>query len=154
MHLICPACHTKNTSAEFCVQCGSDLEVHRLLCKVKEDSLMNKEVEQSPSPSPASPFDLSLFFQVIPSLVLLFCTVYGIFVGMRFLNFIDRTESQRVAFTSKFSETGLEQLKNMNNIMKQEFDLILDQRKENQILQAKIQELTTSKNNIETVGKK
>ena len=84
---------------------------------------------------------LFIIFQIVFSILLLVCAVFGIFVGMRFLTFLDRAESHRSSISNKWSETGFEQLQQMNSTIKQELDLILDQRRENQALQAKIEEL-------------
>ena len=103
---------------------------------------MNDDVtppEQAISKKTSNLFILS---QIIPSTLLLVCALFGIFVGVRFLSFIDRTESQRTSISAKWSETGFEQLQQMNTTIKQELDLILDQRRENMALQAKIQKLT------------
>lgn len=91
-------------------------------------------------PSKASP--VFVFSQLFPSLLLLIFTVFGLFVGLRFLSFIDKAESHRTTLSAQWSETGFEQLKQMNATIKLELDLILDQRRENSLLQAKIQEIT------------
>jgi hypothetical protein len=143
--LICPVCKTNNTrvqNTEFCVQCGSDLKVHRLLYGVYEEMQMKNEITKQMQELPKKTSRLFIIFQTMPSIILLVCAVFGIFVGMRFLTFIDREESHRSSLSNKWSETGFEQLQQMNLTIKQELDLIMDQRRESQYLQGKIQELT------------
>ena len=92
--------------------------------------------------APKKASSLFIAAHIIPSVLLLVCAVFGIFVGMRFLAYIDRLDSHRVSISDKWSETGFEQLQQMNTTIKQALDLILDQRRENQVLQAKIEQLT------------
>jgi hypothetical protein len=154
--LICPVCKTNNTKAqntEFCVQCSSDLKVHRLLYGVREEMQMKNEITKLEQELPKKTSRLFIIFQTVPSIILLVCAVFGIFVGVRFLTFLDRVESHRSSISNKWSETGFEQLQQMNLTIKQELDLIMDQRRESQDLQAKIQELTNqiSKNSVKAV---
>ena len=141
--MICPVCKTNNTKDqedEGCVQCGSDLKVHRLLLAVREEIQMNNE---EPSLEQAAPKKLSsilIIVQIIPSILFLICTVFGIFVGMQFLTFLKHAEFRDISRSAK-SEIGIEQLQQMSSIIKQELNLIIDQRQENQVLQAKVQEL-------------
>ena len=141
--MICPVCKTNNTKdqeAEGRVQCGSDLKVHRLLLAVREEIQMNNE---EPSLEQAAQKKLSsilIIVQIIPSILFLICTVFGIFVGMQFLIFLKHTEFRDISRSAK-SEMGIEQLQQMSSIIKQELNLIIDQRQENQVLQAKVQEL-------------
>ena len=143
--MICPACKTNNTThqdTEHCAQCGADIYVHRLLQGVREKIQMN---DQSIKQEPLLPKKTSTLFilsQIIPSTLLMTLGLFGIYVGVHFLSFIDRSESQRASISSKWSETGFEQLQQMNATIKQELDLILDQRRENLALQAKVQALT------------
>ena len=90
------------------------------------------------------------FIQIMPPILLLICTLFGIYVGICFLQFLNHEQSNRSSITNKWSETGLEQLQQMNTIIKQELDLIIDQRQENKALQAKIDALTT-KNEKNTI---
>ena len=91
---------------------------------------------------PQKTSNLVIVSQITPPILLLLCALFGIFVGLRFLSFIDRTESHRTSISAKWSETGFEQLQQMNTTIKQELDLIIEQRRENLALQEKIQELT------------
>ena len=93
---------------------------------------------------PQKTSNLFILSQIIPSMLLLVCALFGIFVGLRFLSFIDRAQSHHTSISSKWSEIGFEQLQQMNTTIKQELDLILDQRQENQALQAKVHDLTTA----------
>jgi hypothetical protein len=93
---------------------------------------------------PKKSSNLLILSQIMPSMLLLACALFGIFVGFRFLSFIDRSQSHHTSITSKWSEIGFEQLQQMNTTIKQELDLILDQRRENQELQAKVHDLTTA----------
>ena len=156
--MICPACKTNNVTnpdTEFCVQCGSDIHLHRLLRVVREEMQMKNEAIRPEQETTKNKSSTLLAFQIIPSIVLLLCAVFGIFVGVRFLIFLEETESHRASISSKWSETGFEQLQQMNATIKQELDLILDQRRENLALQAKVQKLTSiisaPKRTLETI---
>ncbi|HBI21982.1 MAG TPA: hypothetical protein DDY37_05285 [Legionella sp.] len=142
--MICPACKTNNTNhhAECCVQCGADIQVHRLIQMVREEIHMKNDPVKPTQEAPKKASSLFIAAHIIPSVLLLVCAVFGIFVGMRFLAYIDRLDSHRVSISDKWSETGFEQLQQMNTTIKQALDLILDQRRENQVLQAKIEQLT------------
>ncbi|OHE75718.1 MAG: hypothetical protein A3F67_00380 [Verrucomicrobia bacterium RIFCSPHIGHO2_12_FULL_41_10] len=108
----------------------------------QRDQRVNIEQTLKSPPKISSVFVIS---QVLPSLLLLVCALFGIFVGIRFLTFIERTESHRSTLSAKWSETGFEQLQQMNATIKQELDLILDQRRENLLLQQKISKLTANR---------
>lgn len=143
--MICPACKTNNTHnqhTEHCVQCGADIHVHRLLQIVQEKIQMNNDVILPEQALPQRTSNLLLLSQIIPSTLLLICAVFGIFVGVRFLSVIDRSESHRTSISAKWSETGFEQLQQMNTTIQRELDLILEQRRENLALQAEVQTLT------------
>lgn len=103
--------------------------------------------ENSPGSKPQKTAGVLAFFQIIPGITIFICAVFGIFVGLRFLTFIDHEESRRIASTEdsipgKWFLTGFEQLQQMNATIKEELDLILDQRRENQSLQEKVRHLT------------
>jgi hypothetical protein len=127
--------------------------VHRLLYGVCEEMQMKNEITKQEQELPKKTSRLFIIFQAVPSIILLVCAVFGIFVGMRFLTFIDREESHRSSISNKWSEIGFEQLQQMNLTIKQELDLIMDQRRESQYLQGKIQELTNQvlKNSVRAV---
>jgi len=178
--VICPACQTNNAhhpEATACTQCGSDLYVHHLLQKIREEVQMQANVTVSspntvsamhvaaaPSavteevssmktttPSSSQTSRIDMIFQLLPTLFFLTCAVFGMFVGMRLLTFIEQETSQRTTLSNKWSEVGFEQLQQMNTTIKQELDLILDLRHENQMLIAKINELNViTKNNTIT----
>ena len=139
--MICPACHTNHAYEEStgsCVQCGSDLDVHKLLHAVVEEINMNKEVSTAERDRPSKTNNIAVISQFLPSTIMLLCALFAIYVGMQFLKIIDRVESHRTSLSAKWSETGFEQLQQMNATIKQELDLILDQRRENIALQAQV----------------
>lgn len=145
--MICPVCKTNNANfsdVQHCIQCGSDLYVHHLLHEVGEAIQMENEIVKTKQESPEKLAWLLIIGQIGPAILLVMCAVFGIFVGMRFLAFIDYEEYSRLSTAKKQSEVVFEQLQQMNATIKQEFDLILDQRRENQALQTKIQELTVT----------
>ena len=74
-----------------------------------------------------------IIFQIIPSILFLICTVFGIFVGMQFLTSLERAEFRQISRSAKF-EMGFEQLQQMSSIIKQELNLIIEQRQENRKL--------------------
>ena len=153
--MICPICktnNTKNQDAEFCAQCGSDTYVHRLLQGVRAEMDINEEIKKVEQ-TVKKTSNLFMVFQAIPSILIFVCMVFGIFIGIRFLTFLDRVESLHASMSTKWSETSFEQLQQMNIIIKQELDLILDQRRENQALQAKIQTLTTQQSSTLSIFK-
>lgn len=121
------------------------MEVHRLLHQVQEGIPMKNETSKS---------TLLPIIQTAPSIILLICALFGIFVGMRFITFLDHTEIHRTSISDKWSETGFEQLEQMNATIKQELDLILDQRRENQVLQEKIRQLTTTATPLKSTPEK
>lgn len=92
--------------------------------------------------------------QIIPSMLLIICTVFGIYIGIRFLNFIELSELHRASQSEKWSETGLDQLQQMNAVIKQTLELVKEQRQINQALQATILELAKSKTNLSETSSK
>ncbi len=139
--MICPACNTQNThqGADRCVQCGSDLNVHRKLSELRTGMQMqNEDLKEAKA---TKSFNILMIMQIILSSLFLVCTVFSMFVGMQFLAFLKRAELQN-NFRSTHFEIGYEQLQQMNSIIQKELDLIIDQRRENQALQAKVAELT------------
>jgi hypothetical protein len=142
--LICPVCKTKNTKqdSEVCVQCGSDLHVHRLLYGVSEEIQVKDEKIDAEKIGRKKLCNFFTAFQMVPAFLLLIAVIFGICVGMRFLQFLERAELQRTSQANKWSETGYEQLQQMHSIINKELDVILDQRRENQALQVKIEELS------------
>ena len=126
------------------MQCGSDIQVHRLLQDVHEELeevKMKNEIAATEEKSVKTSSRPFMVFQIIPSILLLICTVFGIFIGIRFLLFLEHAESRRVSISDKWSETGFEQLQQMNATIKQELDLILDQRREIQTLRSQLEEV-------------
>ena len=103
---------------------------------------MKNDPVKSEQEAPQKASFLFVTAHILPAVLLLACALFGIFVGMRFLAYIDRLDSSRVSISDKWSAIGFEQLLQMNTTIKQELDLILDQRQENQVLQAKIEQLT------------
>lgn len=142
--MICPACKTNNASnqaAQYCIQCGSDLHVHRLLQGLREKIQMKSEITEPNKAITQSPKGFLWVWKTVPIILLLILTVWSIFVGMRLLAFLDHEDANRAAVYSKWTETGLEQLQQMSTIIHKELDLILDQRRENQALQEKFKKL-------------
>ena len=84
---------------------------------------------------------LDLLFQLLPPAFFLGCAVFGVFVGMRLLAFIDKETPHQFSAPAQWSESGFEQLQQMNATIKQELDLIVDLRHENQALQEKMLQL-------------
>lgn len=144
MHLICPICKTHNTEesdAQVCTQCKSDLYLHRLLLKTREEIQMNNEAAILLNPQNKAPGLLLGFSQIVSPIIFIMCAIFIFFIGVRFLTLIDREDTHRISISNKVSETGLQQLQQMNAIIKQELDLIQDQYRENQALQEKISQL-------------
>lgn len=153
--MICPVCKTKHPTepnTKVCVQCGSDLYVHSLLQELRQEMQMKNEnkientettnTAASDKAHPQKRSDYRIILHTIPSILLLICTLFGFFIGFRFLTFLDRLESHRNVVSEKWLETGLEQVKQLNTIVQQTLDLVLEQRKENQGLRTQIQELS------------
>lgn len=136
--MICPVCKTNNKhqDLEFCVQCGSDLNIHRLLSSVTQGlDLQNEELKLAKDTKKLS--RVFIVLQIIRSIALLICMVFGVFFGIQFLTFLGHS-SDYVYVSDRF-EKRFEQLQQMNSIIKQQIELIIDQRQENQALQAKLQ---------------
>ena len=105
--MICPACKTNNTNpldAQYCIQCGSDLYVHRLLREISEAIQMKSEITKTEQESPKKLTWLFVVWQILPVILLMTCAMFGIFVGMRFLAFIDHEESYRIVSTERSRE--------------------------------------------------
>jgi acetolactate synthase regulatory subunit len=115
------------------VQCGADLDVHRLLQGVRKEMQMKNEVHHSAQSLPKKIPSVGIYFQIIPGILLLICAVWGIFVGLRILTVIDRIVSK---------PSDVQSLSSINPILEKELDLIVDQHRENQLLQEKLQKLT------------
>ncbi len=103
--------------------------------------------EKTPVPSNAStlnkaPIRASLF-QMAPSILLLMMAIFGMFIGFQFLTFLDHEKTHRTNTADKWADAGFEQLLQMNATIKQELDLIIDQRQENKHLRATIRDLAT-----------
>ena len=140
--MICPACQTstlQNQNLEQCVQCGTDIHLHRLLYAVKEKINMKDEIIAQHQYAPQKISKLLLISQVMPSILLLICALFGIFIGFHFLSWLNQAESHKASVATQWSETGLEQLQQMTSTIKQELELIIDQRQENLALQKKLQ---------------
>lgn len=126
------------------MQCGADLGVYRLLDNIREEIVVKDEIKPAETKSSQKGSGFLLTLQAIPAIILLICAVFGIFVGLRFLSFLDRAATQQSNISVKWANTGFEQLQQMNSTIKEELDLIIEQRNEIQSLQAKIQQLNNS----------
>jgi hypothetical protein len=131
MRLICPVCSTNNQANEFCAQCGADLQVHHLLSEISEARPMERKLGESKQKTSAC----LNFLQIVPAVLMLVCALFGIYVGMHFLMFLERAESQRSTVGMQLAQTSFAQVQQLNSIIKQELDLILEQHHENQSLQ-------------------
>ena len=138
MLLICPVCSTNNQANEFCTQCGADLQVHHLLSAINEARPMECELGTVKQKTTC----WLNFFQILPAVLLSVCTLFGIYVGMHFLMFLERAESQQSSVGIELAQISFTQVQQLNSIIKQELDLILEQHHENQNLQIKLEELT------------
>ena len=140
--MICPICGTNNSKTqgdiESCVQCGSDLNVHKLLAIIAtEIKMKNAASKQQLAIDRAN--KSVILMQTIPTVLLLIGTLFGIFVGFKFLNFLDDKLNQP-NLKSSGCMIEIDQLQQMSSIVAKQLDLIVEQRKENQGLQAKVQE--------------
>lgn len=151
--MICPVCNTNNIKqpdVESCSQCGADLKVYDLLYAVHNGVQMKIEQVNLSQEIQKKLSKIFIVFHVIAAILLLSCALFGIVVGMKLLSLLDQT--RQVANIAK-SEIGLKEWQQLSNIIEQELNLIIEQRKENQYLQTKVQELTTeilktAKNNV------
>lgn len=82
--------------------------------------------------------------KICSSIALLLFAILGMVAGMRFLMYLDRLETYHVSAANKWSDTGFQQLQQMNGMLEKELNLILEQRQENLGLQKQIQELKAS----------
>jgi len=143
--MICPICKIndpKNQTAEFCVQCGSDMKVHHLIKKVREE--LQKQNQQTVNPNKGlnekkSPW--SIIFQILPSVLILGGVIFVGIIGLRVLTVLDGIKSQHTTVSNKWSEAGFTQLVKMNDIIKDELNLIMSQRREIQILRKQINQM-------------
>jgi hypothetical protein len=141
--MICPVCQANNCkdpNLERCVQCGVDLEVHKLLAKIKEgvqmkpENLLNQEHQGKLS-------KILFITQVIPSILLLICSLFGIFVGFKFIGWLEQKDLN-YKFNLIHSEMNGMELQQVISIIEKELNLIIEQKKENQDLRLKVNELT------------
>lgn len=149
--MICPVCKTnnalnaKNTNTEFCVQCGADIYVHHLLREVQKDLKMKDEITKTEQQMPSKKTSgLFIALDSASSIVLIIVTVFALAAGFHFLTFLNHREYQRVSNSHQWSETGFEQLQEMNNTIKEELDLIMSEHKENQVLREKLAAINAS----------
>jgi hypothetical protein len=151
--VICPVCHTHNSASdpEACQQCGSDLWVHGRLQQLKKEMSMNTE------PSSTIRSNVSCGMQILPifasSLVLLGIG-FGLFLGLRFLNLLDRVELTRTLLVDKWSETGLESWQQLQKLTQQAFEMVQEQNRENQALHVELRLLRQQLQTVRTDARK
>lgn len=114
---------------------------------MKNDTSQHTQLQQGAEKKSSRFF---MLLQIMTSTLLLICALFGIFVGVRLLNFIEHKAEQQLSISEKWSEVAFDQLLQMNTTVKQGLDLILEQRKENQALQAEIRQLTSQLNKNQT----
>jgi hypothetical protein len=137
---------------ERCSQCNSDLHVHRLLQEVREGIQVrdlqgqSETILQSLSPVRGNQgYRFQVIFQTITTLSIVAGIIFCFYAGLRFLNFLDHEGSvPHTPVPAKWSESAITQLQQMNGIIKQELDIIVDQRNENRFLQGKLQAFNTT----------
>ena len=143
--MICPVCQTNNDKAakaadtEPCMQCGSDLAVHRLLLGLRE--VLQRDIKKSASFQKTAFLGLKLLLPIFVFFLLL-CGILGVFAGLRFVTFLDHEASRQMIISDQWAKLNDKQLQQMNILIKEELDLILEQRQENQALREKIQALS------------
>lgn len=148
--MICPVCkkhYNLEQRVQTCVQCGADLEVHHLLECVAQnikhgERPMTENTHAVPKVKPSIYPRFLELFQIMPAILLLGCAAFGIYVGLRFLNIVERVELPHTKTTTQWSDAGFEQLRQMTATIKQELDLIMAQRDENLTLQNQVKQLS------------
>ena len=138
--MICPVCKTnnalnaKNPNAEFCVQCGSDIHIHHLLRDAEQEIKMQEDRAKQKQEMPGSKkMDVFISLDSLSSLFLMIAIVFMLAAGLHFFSFLSNRESQHPRPAS-----GLAELQTMNSIIKEELDLIVAERAENQALRTKL----------------
>jgi cell shape-determining protein MreC len=124
--------------------------VHSLIEETRKEMLAKNEktdfkikAAQQEQPEQKKSPRFFMLFQIMPSALLLVCTLFVIFVGMRLLTMLEQKTVQQTSLADKWSEVGFEHLLQMNKSVQQGIDLIQEQREENQALRDEIAELTT-----------
>jgi hypothetical protein len=113
------------------MQCGSDIQLHRLIHEMREPQQMNNEamlLEQSKS---KKTIGILMILKATSSSAILIFAIVGIFIGVRFLLYLNHLESYRVTTSTQWVEIGFEQLQRMNQMMEKELNLIIELREEN-----------------------
>jgi hypothetical protein len=109
--------------------------VHGRLQQLKKEMRMNTET----SPTVRSSFSCGV--QILPILASSFVLLgigFGLFLGLRFLNLLDRVELTRTLLVDKWSETGLESWQQLQKLTQQAFEMVQEQNRENQALHAEV----------------
>lgn len=126
--MICPVCKAKSTdpAPAHCQQCGADLHIHHMLNEIGA-MLPPIDAPIPPEPEARQKFAWLLDIgQVGPTILLItVCTIFGLFLELRFLVDLKHHESHQT----------------LSAIIQQELNLIQDLYRDNQVLQAKIQTL-------------
>jgi hypothetical protein len=133
----CPVCKIKNDlKEEFCIQCKSNLVVHRLMLALKEGVLMTHE-ELSVMKQPSKLIKIILILQSLTSILIMFFIVFSIVLEVKWLAFFKHQELHYLESSSK-SEIASKQLQQMFDLIAQQLELVKAERIENQALKEKL----------------
>lgn len=119
--------------------------INHLLKEVKNKVAMetSKTTLKEHSPNPSRGLSLLLISHVILTFFITVLVALSIFVGYRSFVSFNAHEAHRITVLSHWSETGSKERSELNKTIKQELDLIIAQRHENQRQRSKIKKLTT-----------
>ena len=134
----CPVCKIKNDlKEEFCIQCKSNLVVHRLMLALKEGVLMTHEELSVMKKEPSKLIKIILILQSLTSILIIFFIVFNIVLEVKWLAFFKHQELHYLESSSK-SEVGSKQLQQMLDLIAQQLELVKAERIENQALKEKL----------------
>ena len=82
---------------------------------------------------------ISVFIQLLPALMILLCMIFVFYLGLQFYGKPENQAPVKPAPVNRVSDASLLELQQMSATIKEEFDLILDMRRENQELRQQLQ---------------
>ncbi len=134
----CPVCKIKNDlKEEFCIQCKSNLVVHRLMESLKEGVMMTNEELSIMKQEPEKLIKIILIMQSLISILIMFFIVFNIVLEVKWSTFFKRQELHYLESSSK-SEFDSKQLQQMIGIINDQLELIKAARSENLSLKEKL----------------
>jgi len=149
--LICPVCTTNNKGSaqtSYCEQCGTDLQLHYLLDKVRGKCNMKDEKDTMNPSKQSITSKWMMTVHVLPYLIMIMLIVSVLFVSYFFVIGSKSSEAYHAALSAKLSKMQLAQMTDMDDTIREELSLIVDQRNKNKVLQNKLEKLNAQLSTI------